>query len=115
MKILKPNNGERVIQIPKNCIYLQVTDYKSRFLLKRVKIAEGHHTWAWIPLKLDGEFDLTEFGEDRFFSFDNAINLAVNNLYATVYQFDNWEELCKEWNNIEYQNNITTVYKSEKE
>lgn len=114
MNILKPNNGTSVVQIPINFIYVCVTDYKAKFLLKQVKIRAGQHTWAWIPLKPEDELDVSQYGDDLYMSFDRAVNKMVNDAYSTVYSFSDIEEMVKRWAEIVYQSNITTVYQQEK-
>lgn len=114
MKILKPNIDDSVVYIPTNLVYIYVTDYKAKFILKKFKVRPGQHTWYWVPFDSDDEIDLSQFGEDLYYSFDRSINRAINNAYATVYMFNNMEEMVREWENITYKNNIQTVYKEEK-
>lgn len=113
MEILKPNTGEKLIHIPKHSIYVYVTDYGYKYLLKEIKVDIAQHTWHWILMKEDVEIDLSDIG-DRYCTFDKNINMAVNNAYATLYKFDSYSEMMKNWDKIVYINNIKTVYKEDK-
>ncbi len=112
MKILKPNIGKEFVLIVKQHIYTYATDTKQILFLKEIKIAVGQHTWEWISLRSDRCIDISGIN-DRYCSFDNAINKAVNNLYCTVYEFKNMDEVFTDWNRIKYIDSIETVYKSE--
>lgn len=111
MKILESNTGKEFIPIAKQHIYVRATDTKQKMFLKEIKIGPGQHTWEWVNastyylINLDGI-------NDRYCSFDHAINRAVNDMYCTVYDFDNFEEMASKWDDIKYIDSITTVYKS---
>jgi len=111
MIILKPNNGKEFVPIAKQHSYAYATDTKDVFFLKEIKIDIGQHTWEWISLRPDRQVDISGIN-DRYCSFDNAINKAVNNPYCTVYEFDNYREMICQWDEIKYIYSITTVYKS---
>lgn len=114
MKILEPNTKEKVIFISKNSLYVSITDYNLKFLLKEIKIGPGSHIWSWMSLKEDSLLDLSEEGM-KYPSFELSINKEVNNPYKTVYQFDTYEDLIENWNKIEYKDKIGTEYKEKKE
>jgi len=114
MRILEPNNGQEFIPIAKQHIYVRATDTKQKMFLKEIKIGPAQHTWEWVNFKTDRFVDLSGI-ENRYCSFDNAINRAVNDLYCTVYKCDSFEEVVGNWDDIKYIDGITTVYKSEKE
>ena len=111
MRILKPNNGKEFVPIAKQHVYVRATDTKQIMFLKEIKIGPAQHTWEWIVFKTDRLVDLSGIA-DRYCSFDNAINRAVNDMYSTVYEFESFEELVDSWVNIKYIDGITTVYKS---
>ncbi len=110
MRILSPNTSENIVPISKKNVYVYAIDYGHKFLLREIKIAPGHHTWYWVPLRQDGVIDISDMGSNSC-SFDNAINRVVNDAYRTVYSFDNFEEMASMWNEIKYIDNIKTVYK----
>ena len=112
MRILQPNTGKENVMILKNHLYVYITDYKTRFFLKQIKIMPGQILWHWIPFKVDKIIDLTE-NHNLTCSFEIAINKAVNDAYSTVYEFEDYDEMVKHWDDIKYVDNITTVYKSE--
>ncbi len=112
MRILKPNVGEEFVPIAKQHSYVRATDSKRKQFLKEIKISPGQYTWEWLSLRADLFVDLNGI-DGKYCSFDNAINRAVNDLYCTVYEFDNHEEMISKWDEIKYVDNITTVYKSE--
>lgn len=110
MKILEPNTGQEFAPIMKQHAYAFIGDTKQKFFLKEINIALGQHTWEWISLRSDRFIDIRAIG-DRYCTFDNAINRAVNDPYCTVYEFDSSEEMIKNWNDIKYIDNIKTIYK----
>ena len=109
MQILKPNNGQDVVTIPIQNVFVRVTDYGRKFLLRQIKISTGQHSWQWVILKEDAEIDISDIG-DRYCSFENAINRSVNDPYSTVYMFDTFDEMIREWFDINYGNTIQTKY-----
>ena len=111
MRILKPNVGDKFVPIAKQHSYVRATDTKQKLFLKEIKIGPAQHTWEWISLRTDRQVDLSGIN-DRYCSFDNAINRAVNDMYCTVYEFDSTDEVISEWDNIKYIDSITTIYKS---
>ena len=115
MRILKPNVGEEFVPIFKQHIYVCAKDTKQKLILKEIKLGPAHHSWEWISLRSDHMVNLECASSGRYCSFDNAINRSVNDMYSTVYEFDDHEEMISNWDNIKYVDNITTVYKSEKE
>jgi hypothetical protein len=112
MKILEPNVGETHVLIAEQHTYICATDTKQKLFLKEIKVGPGQHTWEWISLRTDRFVDISGI-EDRYCSFDNAINRAVNDLYRTVYEFESPEEMIAHWDDIKYVDKITTVYTSE--
>jgi hypothetical protein len=112
MKILRSNNGQQFVPIAKQHIYICATDTKQKMFLKEIKIGPAQHTWEWVNFKTERFVDLSGIS-DRYCSFDNAINRAVNDLYCTVYECDSFEEVVNNWDDIKYIDGITTVYKSE--
>lgn len=109
MEILNPDNGKDVVYIPKYSVYVYITDYGYKYLLKEIKVDIAHHTWHWILMKENVEIDVSGSG-DRYCSFEKSINRAINDPYSTVYKFDSYEEMMINWKNIVYVNNIKTVY-----
>jgi len=114
MKILEPNTGEKIVPILKYHVYIFATDTKNKFFLKNIKIAPGQHTWEWVSLRTDRFIDISEI-EDKYCSFENAINKAVNDPYSTVYCFESFDEVFKNWKNIKYVDSIITIYKSQED
>lgn len=115
MRILEPNTGEEVVPIPTHAVYVYATDYKLKALLRQVKIANGQHSWHWLPLRENAELDISEAGDNRVCSFENAINRAINDAYATVYMFNSFDEMAANWDSIEYKTKIGTVYEESEE
>ena len=111
MKILEPNNGKEFVPIEMRHVYICATDTKQKMFLKEIKIGPAQHTWEWVNFRTDRIVDLSGI-KDRYCSFDNAINRAVNDLYCTVYEFESFEKVTESWNNIKYVDSITTVYTS---
>jgi len=114
MKILESNTGQKVVTIAKYHVYVFAADTKNKFFLKEIKVGHGHHTWEWVSLRTDRFIDISEIG-DNYCSFENAINNAVNDPYSTVYEFDNFDEVFKNWEKIVYVDDKITVYKTEEE
>ena len=114
MRILEPNNGTAFVPIAKQHVYVCATDTKQKMFLKEIKIGPAQHTWEWVNFKTDRFVDLSGIS-DRYCSFDNAINRAVNDLYCTVYELENFDEVFRNWDDIKYVDSIVTIYKSEEE
>lgn len=114
MRILEPNNGNKFVPIAKHHSYVRATDTKQKLFLKEIKVGPAQYTWEWVSLRSDRFVDL-EGINDKYCSFDYAINKAVNDSYSTTYEFDNHEEMISEWDEIKYIDSITTVYKSQEE
>ena len=111
MKILKPNiDNEETIYIVKDHVFVLITDYNLKMLLKEIIISPGKHTWQWVILKEGAFIDISDI-TDKVCSFDNAINMKVNNLYCTVYDFKSYDEMMDNRKAIKYIDSITTVYK----
>ena len=113
MRILKPNVGGNFVPIFKQHIYVCAKDTKQKLILKEIKIGPAQHSWEWISLRSDCIINLEGTSNGKYCSFNNAINRTVNDMYSTVYVFDNHEEMISRWDDIKYIDNITTVYKSE--
>ena len=92
MKILYPNVDEKVVCILKKNYYLKVADYGAVFFLKEVKIAPAQHSWEWIDFNASRELDLSNIN-NKYCSFDNAVNRSVNDPYCTVYCFEDIYEM----------------------
>ena len=110
MKILNPNTGEDIVLIVKNHIFVYVTDYNLKALLMEIIVAPGQHHWEWIKFNPMSHIDISDIG-NRFSTFENAINNAVNDLFCTVYEFVNFDEIVKEWDLVKYIDSIKTIYK----
>jgi len=111
MKILEPNTGKEYVPILKSHFYVLVTDYKAKRFLKEIKIGPAQYTWEWVYFSTDHFVDISSIN-DKYCSFDNAINKNVNNAYCTVYEFDSFDEMVEHWEDIKYIDKITTIYKS---
>lgn len=114
MTVLDPNTGKEVHYIVKGHVYVKVMDFHQKSYLKEIKISPGQRTWQWIKLEEEDYIDISDI-DGRYCSFDNAINRAINNPYCTVYEFDSYAEMAKNWDKIKYQNTITTTYKEEEQ
>jgi hypothetical protein len=114
MKILNPNIDEKIVCILKHNIYVRISDFGSMCFLKEVKIAPAQHSWEWIDLKATKELDLSEI-DNKYCTFENAINRSVNDPYCTVYEFESFEEVFKTRKKIKYIDIIKTVYKNNPE
>ena len=113
MRILKPNTGEEVVCIPKQHLYVKITDFGAITFLKEIKVGLAQHSWEWINFRTDKCLDLSGIN-NKYCSFGHAINRSVNDLYCIVYEFDDWHEAIKNWHDIKYVDNIKTVYQEEK-
>jgi len=117
MNILKPNLKSReedsnVVLIPKNEIYVYVTDYETKFLLKEVIVSIGTHKWVWLPLTSASKaWDL--YDSVMYDNFEDAINRKVNDIYITLYRFRNFEQFIRDYNNVKYNDIIKTKFKLE--
>ena len=109
MQILRPNTGEDIVPVMTNHIFVYVTDYGFKAILKEIVIGPGHHHWEWIAFSSNKPVDITNIG-NRFSTFDNALNRAVNDLYCTIYKFVDFDEVIREWGLIMYVDNIKTIY-----
>ncbi len=114
MQILSPNAGSGTVFINKDRIYLSITDYGARSILKEIKTVPWLNQWCWIDLAANRPLDLSEKRGNNY-SFDHAINRKVNDVYCTVYQFEDFAELCRHWDDIKYIDAITTVYKAKED
>ena len=110
MGILNSNTKEDVVLIIKNHTFLYVTDYNLKALLIEIVVAPGQHHWEWVKFSPIDYIDISDIG-NRFSTFENAINNAVNDIYCTVYEFVDFDEVVKEWDSVKYIDNITTIYK----
>jgi len=110
MKILHPNTGQEFVPIVKYHLYVSVMDTGLKRFLKEIKIGPGQHTWYWVSFMPDRFIDLDGI-DNSYCTFDNAINRTVNDAYCTVYEFENYEQMIKVWDEIRYVDNITTCYK----
>lgn len=117
MKILKAkynsDSENEVFYIAKNNIYVAVTDYGLKLWLQEIRIKFGNDGWYWVPLKQGNKIYIGN-GEEQYSTFEEAINRKVNDLYCTVYEFDSFDEMIKNWNKIEYQDCIQAKYKEQK-
>ena len=112
MRILDYNildNNTQICYINRYEIYVSITDYGLKKLLKEVVVSPGQHIWHWIPLKEEKAINLGEEGL-TYSSFDEAINREVRDNYAIVYVFENYNEMMKHWNEIVYKDKKLTIY-----
>ena len=112
MKILNPNSGEEIECISKGEIYVRVTDYGGKYILKSIKIQPGQYTWYWVPFNPSDIIDISDIG-GKICTFDFAINRAVNDAYSTVYSFNSLDGFIKQWETIKYVDSISTTFKGE--
>jgi len=112
MRILKPNIGKEIVPILKSDIYVVITDYGLKSLLREIKISPGQHHWCWIDLKVGNIIDISGT-ESKYCSFDNAINRMVNDAYSTIYEFEDYDDMVNNWKEIKYVETIETIYKSD--
>ncbi len=111
MRILQPNTEEELVPIYKQHIYVSVTDFGLICFLKEIIVGPGQHSWEWIPLKADKSLDISGI-DNKYRSFDYAINRAVSDLYCTIYEFKDFKEVVDKWEDIKYVDYIKTVFKS---
>ena len=112
MKVLNPNVEEKVVFIPKNLVYVYVTDYGKMALLKEIKVDAGQHTWYWMDLKEEAFINISGI-KNQYCTFENAINRAINDPYCTVYSFHSFEQFALNIRSVVYVDSIKTVYKTE--
>jgi len=116
VKILKRNISKKVgtkdiEYIDRNHLYVKVLDYGLKLLLKEIIITPATKTWIWISFKEGVEIDISYI--KKVCSFNSAINRSVNDVFATVYEFDTFEEMVEKWKKVKYNDEIKTVYKSD--
>jgi len=110
MRILTQTEGKHEVEyILKTDLYIRVFDYGEKQVLKKFQLSPGDIRWVWMRIS---ENYKSEDLSSCFTSFDTAINRAVYDFYATVYAFDNFEEMIKYWDEIKYIDNTKVVYKS---
>ena len=109
-RVLHPNNGEDTVLIDTNHIFVAITDFGQKTMLREIIVSPGQHHWEWISLTNDRPIDVSGIG-NKYSSFNNAINRAINDPYSTVYEFVSLEDI--NWEHLEFIDNIKTVYKAE--
>ncbi len=114
MRILNPNTGKETESIFKTDVYVLITDYKLKKLLIEIKVNPGQHIFIFSPLEKNKYVDMSEIFE-KTYSFDNAINMAVNDPYCTLYEFSSYDEMVENWAKIKYVDNIKTKYKEKED
>lgn len=114
MKILEPKPKQSGFQyICKNNIYVKITDYSLKFLLKEIIIGPGNHTWYWVPFSKDKAIDINP-NNYKVASFDNCINKSVNDIYCTVYELETYDEMINNWNEIKHnEDRAPAIYRGE--
>jgi hypothetical protein len=111
-RFLSPDNPEETVPVIKNHIFVYVTDYGAMFILKEIIISPGQHHWEWMPLSPEKPVDISGIG-NRFSTFDNALNRAVNDAYCTVYEIDSLKSFGRDIDDMKYIDTIKTIYKGE--
>lgn len=111
-RALHPNNGEDIVLVDTNHIFVSITDYGLKTILKEVIVSPGQHHWEWIAFSRDRPINISKIG-NNYSSFNNALNRAINDPYRTVYEFVGIEDII--WDHIEFIDNIKTVYKAEED
>ena len=114
MRILNPNTGKKTESIFKSNVYVLITDYKLKKVLVEIKISPGLHHFVFIPLEQHRYIDISDTNE-RYCSFDNAINMAVNDPYCTLYELNSYDEMIENWAKIKHVDNIKTKYKEKED
>ncbi len=109
-RALHPNNGEDIVLVDTNHIFVSITDYGLKTILKEIIVSPGQHHWEWISLTNDRPIDVSGIG-NKYSSFNNALNRSINDLYSTVYEFATLEDII--WDHVEFIDNIKTVYQAE--
>ena len=109
MRILEPDTGKDHEYIIKSHLFVRITDYGKKNLLKEIIVSPGQHSWEWISFDSQTPIDISDIG-DRYSSFDNAINRSVNNIYCTVYEFDDFDDLRKNWRKVIFVDRVKTKY-----
>lgn len=114
MKILEPKPKKAGIQyICENNVYVKITDYSLRSLLKEIIIGPGNHTWYWVPLNKNKAIDINS-NNYTIASFNECINKSVNDIYCTVYELETYDEMIKNWDEIKYkEDNVPAMYKGQ--
>ncbi len=118
MIILKQNiKGKKIEFIEINDIYISVTDYKQKKILIKIDIQPGMSTWVWQVMgnarkSHNVDIDINPLHYENC-SFDKAINREINDVYSTVYQFEKYEDMIKNWKNIKYVDVDRTIYKEQ--
>jgi len=113
MKILEPNvEGKEIEFIGTDQIYIAVWDHGLRFILYHISTGPGQSTWYWILMKEGSSpIDINPL-HYKCETFDEIINKTINNMYCSVYQFKEYKDMVKNWDNIKYIEKKTTLYKA---
>ena len=117
MRTLKPTiegGPAETKLINSNHVYILITDYGRKKILRHILIEPGLSTWHWISMEESISIDLRP-GHYQIRSFDAAINRAINDLYCTVYEFAHYKDMVISWENIKYIDDIKRIYKEDKE
>ena len=112
LKILSNNSGEEIVLVAIGNFFVYVTDYGAKAFLKEIIVSYGQHHWEWVSFNRNIPVDIIDIG-NKYSSFDNALNRAVNDPYRTVYEFRDMEEAASRWEDIKYVDNIKTKYVSQ--
>ena len=112
MKILNPNTEEEFVCILKQSVYVRIKDFGQKCFLKEIKVGPAQHSWEWIPFKTNKCLDISGI-DNKYCTFDHAINRSVNDPYCTVYEFSDFDDLCDFRGQVVYIDKIKTVYKAD--
>ena len=113
MRILEPNIEGRDIEfINKNSIYISITDFSAKSMLREIIYGPAQKTWYWDDIKNKFLIDVNPL-HSAIMDFNEIINRAINNVYCTVYEFKNIEKVFEKWNDIVYIDKRKTIYKGQ--
>lgn len=110
---LKPSSGtdKEIIPVDIGCSFAHVTDYGKIFFLKEIKVSPGQRHWQWVAFDSNTPIDISQLG-DRYCTFNNALNRAINDVYCNVYMYETWEEMVYSSHALKYEDNVATVYEA---
>ena len=111
MEILKQHHDDKKVDICVDYLYVMACDTKKIKILQMFKTSTMERIWSWVDTKTR----VINYSEDPNGTFNDMINMAVNDMYCTVYQLEDFNEMIKEWKKIKYVDQGITIYEGKQE
>jgi hypothetical protein len=113
MRILRPNVEDGVQYVVKNHIFVLITDFNDFYFLTNIRIKfEKDDFWYWIPIQRRKRESVVGANDEFCGTFDHVLNRKVNDLYCSVYEFDDIKDFLDNIGNVKYIDNIKTIYQA---